>query len=171
LHICCANCATVCIQRLRREGFSVAGLFYNPNIHPEQEYLRRKEDIEIISKELRLDIKEAVYDIDTWFNSIKGHEKDREGGARCGLCFMLRLKKTYDEMMRQSFDFFTTTLTISPLKNSGTVNEIGTSIGGERYLMRDFKKQDGFRESVEISKKLGLHRQHYCGCIFSKGGK
>lgn len=167
LHICCAGCATESVRRLSDEGFRVTGFFYNPNIHPEKEYQKRKQDLNIIRKEFSIDIIEGEYHPDKWFEFIKGHENDREGGQRCGLCFEMRLKEAYRAMIDRGFDFFTTTLTISPHKNSGIINNIGKEIGGDRFLSRDFKKKDGFKKSVIVSKELGLYRQNYCGCVYS----
>ena len=167
LHVCCAGCSTESIRRLSEEGFKVTGFFYNPNIHPEKEYQKRKGDLNIVRKEFSIDIIEGAYHLDKWFEFIKGHENDREGGERCGLCFEMRLKEAYRVMLDRGFDFFTTTLTISSHKNSGIINNIGKEIGGDRFLSRDFKKKDGFKKSVMASKELGLFRQNYCGCVYS----
>ena len=167
LHICCANCATVCIQRLQSDGFAVSGFFYNPNIHPEQEYHRRANDLEKISRELSCKIIEARYDQQPWRDFIKGHEQDSEWGERCRLCFTLRLQETYNKMISEHHDLFTTTLTISPHKNSKLINDIGISLNSARYLVRDFKKQGGFQQSIVRSKDFHLYRQHYCGCVYS----
>ncbi|MCD6539179.1 MAG: epoxyqueuosine reductase QueH [Candidatus Omnitrophica bacterium] len=168
LHICCAGCGGVCIERLQEEGFEVLGFFYNPNIHPPEEYLRRQQDLEKLEKEFSLEILSGDYEISEWFNFIKGYEAEPEGGRRCGLCFELRLRKSYEEMKRKGLDFFTTTLSVSPHKNSRLIKEIGEKIDKDRFLFRDFKKKDGFKRSVELSKKLGLYRQNYCGCLFSQ---
>lgn len=171
LHICCANCATVCIERLQGEGFSVSGFFYNPNIHPLKEYEKRKKDLELVSKNTKIQIFEEDYLPKVWFDFIKGYEKEKEQGTRCQLCYTLRLKETYQAMLKKDFDFFTTTLTISPHKKSNLINQVGTSIGQEKFLVRDFKKRNGFKESVKASSSLGLYRQHYCGCVFSQPGR
>ncbi|MBN2120375.1 MAG: epoxyqueuosine reductase QueH [Candidatus Omnitrophica bacterium] len=171
LHICCAGCATVCIQRLKAQGFEVSGVFYNPNIHPEEEYKKRKEDFFKISKKFSLKAVDAEYDLDSWFEFIKGCEEEKEGGRRCSLCFEFRLRKVCNISAREGFDFFATSLTISPHKNSKIINQIGSSIDVKRFLSRDFKKEDGFKESVKLSKELGLYRQNYCGCIFSQQNK
>ena len=171
LHICCAGCATVCIERLQQEGFNISGLFYNPNIYPGEEYKRRRDDLDIISKKYALNIIESDYDAANWLDFVKGCEKEKEGGKRCALCFEFRLKKAYEVILKEEIDFFTTTLTISPHKKSNVIHAIGRMIGQERFLCRDFKKKEGFKESIALSKGLGLHRQHYCGCIYSQGGR
>ena len=168
LHICCASCATVCVARLKKEGFGVYGLFYNPNIHPLQEHKKRAEDIKILSKKNRFKVLGSKYNPQDWFEFVKGYENENEGGRRCSLCFEFRLKQTYNVMLKYKFQFFTTTLTISPHKDTNVINEIGRSLSQDAFLEKDFKKQDGFKESVVISKTLGFHRQNYCGCIYSK---
>ena len=166
LHICCAVCASFSIQRLKEERFSVVGLFYNPNIHPWQEYEERRKMLEIIREKLNVEIIEAEYDVKRWFEEIKGHEADREGGLRCQICWRMRLEKTLFFMKKLNFDFFTTTLTISPHKNSKKIFEVGKSIS-PTFLERDFKKKDGFKKAIEFSKKYNLRRQNYCGCVYS----
>jgi len=167
LHICCAGCAGLCVQRLQGEGFDVTGVFYNPNIHPEDEYSRRKQDLRKISAAYSIDIIEGAYEPRVWHDAVQGYEPEPEGGERCGICFELRLRNTYQYMLDKDCDFFTTTLTVSPHKNSSLINELGKHIGGNRFLERNFKKQDGFRESVLISTKLDIYRQDYCGCVYS----
>ena len=168
LHICCAGCTTTCIERLQNEGFEVIGFFYNPNIHPESEYSQRRKDLDIIKKEYGIDIIEAEYDVDNWFKQVKGYESEPEGGTRCNICFKMRLERTYTQMIRDGLDFFTTTLTISPHKNSKAINSYGQDISKEHFLVRDFKKQDGFVDSAKRSKSLNLYRQSYCGCVYSQ---
>lgn len=168
LHICCAGCATASVSRLKEQGYYIKGFFYNPNIHPEDEYIRRRQDLEKISDKYSIDIEEGAYDTQNWFNSVKGFESEPEGGKRCGICFRLRLYRTYKKMLDGDYDFFSTTLTISPHKNSKLINRLGREIGGDRFLERDFKKKDGFKQSVLVSRKLGLYRQNYCGCVYSR---
>ena len=168
LHACCAGCATVCIKRLQSEGYKVTGIFYNPNIHPGEEYQKRKKDFDGLAKKFGIEVMEPEYNYKDWFGFIQGHEAEKEGQKRCRLCFTMRLNKVNEIMQKQGFDFFTTTLTISPHKNAAVINEIGERIGKEKFLARDFKKQDGFKQSVACSKELGLYRQDYCGCVFSK---
>ncbi len=167
LHICCGACSSVCIERLLTEGFLVTGFFYNPNIQPYLEYQRRKQDLKIIAQKFSLEILYEEYELKEWFSFIKGYENEKEGGRRCSLCFEFRLKKTYERMLKDNFDFFTTTLTVSPHKNSKLIKEIGEKIGLDKFLFRDFKKNEGYKRSVKLSKEWGLYRQDYCGCIFS----
>jgi epoxyqueuosine reductase len=168
LHICCAGCASVAVMRLKEEGFSPLGIFYNPNIYPESEYNKRRQDFEKISREYDFSIIEDSYEPRAWFDSIKGYESEPEGSKRCEICFKFRLSRVYRIMQDKGYGFFTTTLTISPHKNSRLINKIGQDIAGERFLQRDFKKEDGFKKSVKISKELDLYRQNYCGCVYSK---
>ena len=168
LHICCANCATVCVERLRSQGLEVTGIFYNPNIHPQEEYQRRKDEFNKLAEKAGFKVIEAEYDYSRWFDAIQGHEADKEGGRRCGICFELRLKEVGRLAKAEGFDFFTTTLTISPHKNSSLINEIGCKLNKDKFLTGDFKKKGGFKQSVQRSKELGLYRQSYCGCTFSK---
>ncbi len=168
LHICCAGCAAGAIARLKEEGFEVSGFFYNPNIHPLSEYQKRRQSLDVISRYYSVAIQEGEYNVQRWFKEIRGYEKEPEGGKRCAICFRLRLEKTYQLFCQeQKYDFFTTTLTIGPQKKSQIINQIGTSISSY-FLVRDFKKKDGFKHAVVISKQLGIYRQNYCGCIFSK---
>lgn len=168
LHICCANCTTTCIDRLRERKFKVSGFFYNPNIHLEEEYLRRKDNLKLVADSFKLPLIDSGYNAKEWFDFIKGYEKDVEGGKRCQLCFEMRLRKTYETVLKENFDFFTTTLTISPHKNSLIINQIGSLIGGKKFLAEDFKKKAGFIDAMKTSKQMGLYRQNHCGCIFSK---
>ncbi len=170
LHICCAPCATHCINLLKNLGYEVVGFFYNPNIHPPKEYERRKAELEKIRKYFEIDVIEWKYDVENWFKYIKGYEKEREGGKRCELCIKMRLEETAKYARMKGFDAFTTTLTISPWKNSKKIFEIGRKISEKyniRFLEIDFKKNDGFKKSVELSKRYNMYRQKYCGCIFS----
>ncbi len=168
LHICCAGCAGVSISRLQEEGFSVRGIFYNPNIQPEAEYRRREKDLEKVSKKFSIEILQSEYYPEEWLEKVKGYESQPEGAKRCQICFQFRLKKVYQRSLKEGCGFFATTLTISPHKNSKVINQIGNNIEPERFLVRDFKKKDGFKESVKMSKELDLYRQNYCGCIFSR---
>ncbi|MBD3263468.1 MAG: recombinase [Candidatus Omnitrophica bacterium] len=171
LHICCPNCATVCIERLRKEGFCVYGYFYNPNIHPHSEYEKRKADLDVIRHEYDIEIIEGCCNPLVWWEEIKGYEQEPEGGSRCSLCFGLRLRYTYNYMLSRNMDFFTTTLTISPHKNSRLVNETGSNISRDKFLIRDFKKSGGFQDSLKLSRQFNFYRQDYCGCIPSKNEK
>lgn len=169
LHICCGVCAAGVVERLTSEGHQVLGLFYNPNIHPAEEYNRRLEVTYRVAKELNFPLEVAPYVPAEWFKETSSLENEPEGGRRCGVCFRLRLKKTYLYMEDYGWDAFTTTLTISPSKAADVVNQMGQEVGGDKFLVRDFKKQEGFRRTVELAKKWALYRQHYCGCTYSQG--
>ena len=144
------------------------GLFYNPNIHPPEEYHRRLEAARRVAEELNVPLETVPYNPEEWFNETSGLENEAEGGRRCQVCFRLRLKQTYLYMKEHGWDAFATTLTISPHKSAEVVNHIGGEVGGERFLARDFKKQAGFQQAIELAKKWALYRQDYCGCLYSQ---
>ncbi len=168
LHICCAVCAGPAIERLMIEGHTVTGYFYNPNIHPQDEYGKRLGEAGKVAKEYGVELIEGPYDRENWFGSVKGYEYDPEGGKRCETCFRMRLERTYNEMKKRSFDKFTTTLSVGPMKNAELINRVGLEIDIDRFIPADFKKKDGFKRAMELSKELGLYHQNYCGCIYSK---
>ena len=170
LHTCCAPCITVPLERLQSE-FEITGFFYNPNIHPEQEYERRLNEIKKWIQQIGIPLIVQSYDSSRWFELIKGCEDESEGGKRCEVCFKLRLEKTASFAKENGFDYFTSTLSISPHKNAQLINEIGKNLGkqfGVEFLEANFKKKDGFKQSVELSKKFVFYRQDYCGCIYSR---
>lgn len=167
LHCCCAPCSTACIEKLK-DFFDVTVFFYNPNIE-DGEYERRKDEIFRFIKETGwASILDCDHDISEFYGAVKGFEDCPEGGARCEKCFYLRLSKTAETALKYNFDYFTTTLTVSPLKNAALINSIGEAIGGERWLYCDFKKKNGYLRSLELSKAYNLYRQDYCGCVFSR---
>jgi len=168
LHICCGVCAAGVVERLRKDGHSVAGYFFNPNIYPEVEYVRRLETVRSVAKKVGFDLVEGVYDHEKWRFMIAGFEAFPEGGSRCRECYKMRLRSAYIHFLRSGdFDLFTSTLTVSPHKDSKIVNEIGKDIGGESFFAADFKKKEGFKRTIELAKEWGLYRQSYCGCEFS----
>jgi len=167
LHICCGVCAAGVAETLMSEKHSVTGFFYNPNVYPEDEYERRLEAAREAAKRTGFELIEGEYDHDQWRRAIGGYEDAPEGGARCVECFKMRLKKSYEYFQGEEFDRLTTTLTVSPLKNPGLVNEIGATICGQKFLPADFKKKNGFKRTMELSKGWGLYRQNYCGCEYS----
>lgn len=167
LHICCGICASAVAERLMCEGHRVTGFFYNPNIHPVDEYKKRLGAAEKVASEMDFELVEGPYDRERWFELIRGKEYEPEGGARCEICFRMRLEKTYEYMKKHMFDMFTTTLTVSPHKEMTLVNSIGREIGGEKFYLADFKKKGGFQRAVELAKEWDLYHQNYCGCIYS----
>lgn len=174
LHSCCAPCSSYVLSYLNRY-FNITVFYYNPNITNQEEYLKRKqEQIRLIS-ELpavnKISILDADYNPEKFFEISKGLEDCREGGERCFKCYELRLKATAEAAKENDFDYFCTTLTISPLKNAQKINEIGRILGDEYgipFLPSDFKKKEGFKKSIELSRIYNLYRQNYCGCIYSK---
>lgn len=167
LHICCAVCAAGAADALIREGHEVVGLFYNPNIHPVEEYERRLEAARKVARELNFPLQVPVYIPEEWFKRVGPLKDEPEGGRRCQVCFRLRLERGYHYLMDCQADAFTTTLTVSPHKSALLINEIGQQVGGGKYLIRDFKKKDGFNRAVQLARQWQLYRQDYCGCIYS----
>lgn len=174
LHSCCAPCSSYVISFLTNY-FDITILYYNPNIEPNMEYEKRKiEQIKLIGEidtVNKLEILDIYYDNDTYREYVKGFESDPEGGNRCNLCFRLRLDKCASVAEELGYDYFGTTLTVSPYKNSDVINNIGIDLEGIykcKWLPSDFKKREGYKKSIELSKKYNLYRQHYCGCIFSR---
>ena len=170
LHSCCGPCSSSVIERLT-PYFDITVLYYNPNIEPKEEYEKRKAEQIRLLKEIDVKYMDCDYDNETYHEVVKGMEKEKEGGARCTLCFMLRLSKTASLAKENGFDYFGTTLTVSPHKNSELINKIGFKEGkklGIEFLPADFKKEDGYKRSIELSKKYDLYRQDYCGCLYSK---
>ncbi len=170
LHICCGVCAAGVVERLTLEGHQVLGLFYNPNIHPLEEYERRLEAAYKVAQELNFPLEAGPYTPEEWFEETSSLKNEPEGGRRCEVCFRIRLKKTYLYLKDCGWDAFTTTLTVSPHKSADVINQVGQEIGGDRFLVRDFKKKAGFQRATELAKKWALYRQHYCGCIYSMRG-
>ncbi|HIE43583.1 MAG TPA: epoxyqueuosine reductase QueH [Candidatus Omnitrophica bacterium] len=168
LHICCAVCATSVIERLKSEGWEVEGYFYNPNIHPREEYKNRLENTKFLLDEIDISMVESEYEPEKWFHEVRGFEREKEGGKRCQICFKMRLSKTLEAARKRNIHYFATTLTVSPHKKSTLINRIGRDLGGESFILEDFKKRDGFKRAMQLSRKYNLYRQNYCGCIFSK---
>lgn len=173
LHTCCAPCSTAVIKRLANY-FKITVFYYNPNISPKEEYEKRKEEQKRFIKESALEnitLLDCDYENELFTQIAKGLEQEKEGGKRCPKCFKLRLEKTAKKAKEENFDYFGTSLTVSPYKNAEILNKIGKMLE-EKYqvtfLPSDFKKKNGYKESIELSKKYHLYRQDYCGCIFSK---
>lgn len=173
LHSCCGPCSSYVISYLR-DYFDITVLYYNPNIFPYEEYVKRKEEQKRLLREMTNDtvkLLDCDYDNDKYEEVIQGLEKEPERGKRCTKCFLLRLKKTAIVGKDEGFDFFGTTLTVSPYKNAQLINRIGEKLANDydiRWLYGDFKKNDGYNKSIELSKKYDLYRQNYCGCIYAK---
>lgn len=169
LHCCCAPCSSACLERLK-DYFKITVLFYNPNIE-DAEYARRKSELErFIALTGYADIADCDRDTAEFDRAVKGLEDQPEGGRRCTECFKLRLSKTAEIAERGNYDFFATTLTVSPLKNAALINGIGEKLQEGRrakWLYSDFKKRDGYLQSIRLSEKYGLYRQDFCGCRYS----
>lgn len=174
LHSCCAPCSSYVLEYLS-EFFEITIFYYNPNISPYEEFQKRIEEQKRLIEELptknKINFIEGNYDNNIYEEIIKGLEQEKEGGSRCHLCYRLRLEETAKLAREKGFDYFTTTLSISPYKNSKVLNEIGEELGNKyniNYLYADFKKKDGYKRSIELSKIYNLYRQDYCGCKYSK---
>jgi len=170
LHACCAPCTTVPYQRLS-EQFHVDVFYYNPNIYPEKEYVLRTQEIMRLAKRWDFHIELGLYETDVWSKRIQGFEDEPERGARCERCIRMRLKKTAQFAKEHGYRIFTSTLSLSPLKSIRMIHRVGEEIENQTeltFLKADFKKKDGFKQSVEISKIERLYRQDYCGCVYSQ---
>lgn len=174
LHSCCAPCSSAVLERLT-EAFEISVFYYNPNIAPEAEFLRRMEEqarlIERLPHTGKIKLIRGEYDFEAFEALSKGLEEAPEGGERCTRCFRLRLGKTAQRAAEGGFDYFTTTLSISPLKDAQRLNAIGEEFAqqfGVPYLFSDFKKKNGYKRSCELSAEYGLYRQDYCGCVYSR---
>ncbi|MCH5208463.1 MAG: epoxyqueuosine reductase QueH [Oscillospiraceae bacterium] len=174
LHSCCAPCSSYCLEYLS-QYFSITVLYYNPNISPKEEFIKRAEEQQRLISQMK--VKNPVslvvdeYDAQEFFDAVKGMEHIKEGGERCFVCYRLRLGRAAEYAKKYNFDYFCTTLSISPLKNAQKINEIGeelSEIYAVRFLPSDFKKKGGYQRSVELSREYDLYRQNYCGCVFSK---
>jgi len=173
LHTCCAPCSTTVLERLSGE-YEITGYYYNPNIHPAEEYDTRADEARVFYEKKELPIIEEEYDEGRWHELVKGHEDDPERGERCTICYRMRLERTAEKAAKLGFDTFGTVLSISPHKDVKRINDLGSEIArkaGVSFLIADFKKKDGYRRSMEISREEGLYRQNYCGCIHSRRGR
>ena len=174
LHSCCAPCSSYVLEYLS-QYFEITVFYYNHNIYSETEYRERASEQERLICEMKTEnpihFLEGTYDPSVFYAMARGHEKDLEGGERCFRCYELRLREGAAVAKQGGFDYFTTTLSISPLKNAQKLNEIGIRLGeeyGVPYLQSDFKKKNGYKRSTELSAQYGLYRQNYCGCVFSQ---
>lgn len=169
LHICCAPDATAVFERLR-EKYSVVGYFHNPNIHPEEEYRKRLKEAKYVAKTMNFPLEIPPYNPQKWFAAVKGLEQEPERGKRCQACFRFNLRATAKKAQEKGIPYFSTTLTISPHKKTADIFEAGKEASSEfelEFLAFDFKKKDGFKRSLIISREMNLYRQNYCGCCFS----
>ncbi len=174
LHSCCAPCSSYVLEYLSH-WFSITVFYYNPNIGEREEYAHRAAEQMRLIREMPTEYPVAFlageYEPSVYFDAVKGLENEIEGGARCKRCFALRLRRAAEVAKHGGFPYFTTTLTISPLKNAALINEIGAAAAEEYgliWLPSDFKKKNGFKRSIELSAQYGLYRQDYCGCVYSK---
>lgn len=169
LHACCATCSGYVIEQLLPK-FQPLIYFFNPNIHPQEEYLKRRNELSQYALKVNLPFFEEEYLPERWFTQVKGMEQEPERGLRCRICFKQRLEQTADFAKKQGIAYFTTTLTVSPHKKSGDIIDLGNKIAEETDLVfyaQDFKKQNGYKKTVAIAEKEGFYRQNYCGCIYS----
>ena len=177
IHSCCAPCSSYVLEYLS-QYFKITIFYYNPNIYPKEEYLKRVEEQKMLISQLPtknpVDFIEGRYDDTEFYNAIKGLEHIKEGGERCFACYRLRLEETAKLAKELGFDWFTTTLSISPYKNAPKLNEIATELS-EIYQVKnlpaDFKKKEGYKRSIQLSAQYNLYRQDYCGCVFSQQEK
>ena len=170
LHTCCAICSGYPVSYLQDAGYQVIAYFYNPNIYPSEEYMKRLEAERTLCRHFGCELYEADYIPDEFYEAARGFENEPERGKRCDRCFELRLKKTAEFALEHGIKNFTTSIVISPHKNFQKLSEIGLKIASEtnlNFLSIDFKKKDGFLKTNKISRELALYRQNYCGCKFS----
>ncbi len=178
LHSCCAPCSSYCLEYLSKYA-KITAFYYNPNITDRAEYEHRVAELQRLIEEMfkkdsevyKPNFLEGEYNPDAFYNIAKGLESEPECGRRCIKCYDLRLRKTAEEAVRGGYDYFTTTLTISPLKDAQILNRLGIKLGeeyGVKYLPSDFKKNGGYQRSIELSKEYNLYRQNFCGCEYSK---
>lgn len=170
LHICCAPDATSVFERLK-EKYTVTGFFHNPNIHPEEEYRKRLKDAEFVAETMNFPLEIPPYYPQKWLEAVKGLEQQPERGERCRICFKFNLRATAKKALQSGIPYFTTTLTLSPHKKTADIFEAGKVAAAEfgpEFAAIDFKKKDGFKRSLIISREMNLYRQNYCGCCFSQ---
>ncbi len=170
VHICCAPDALF-VMGLLSKDYVVSGFFYNPNIHPREEYFLRLEEARRVARTLGFEIIEGPYDDKRWFEMTSKFKNEPEKGRRCEVCYAIRLEKTAEKAAALNFDMFTTVMSLSPWKKAEVMNRIGRMFGQRfkiGFLEANFKKEDGFKKSTELSRKHNLYRQHYCGCVYSK---
>ena len=166
LHACCAPCVTVPVKRLSKL-FMTDVFFYNPNISSGEEYILRQKEIIELGRRWKFPVQSGLYEYEKWKKQVRGMENEPERGKRCQICIRMRLKQTAETAKAGKYDVFTTTLTLSPLKDASMINRIGQEVAeqiGIEFLVSDFKKRDGFKQSIEYSRQENLYRQDFCGC-------
>ncbi len=173
IHSCCGPCSSYVLSYLNKY-FDITIYYYNPNIDTKEEFNKRLSEQKRLIKEMfndEIKVIDGEYIPSIYYSKIKGHEKDKEGGERCHICYKMRLEETAKFAKENNFDYFTTTLSVSPYKNAKVLNLLGEELEKEyniKYLYADFKKKDGYKKSVMYSKEYNLYRQDYCGCVYSK---
>lgn len=173
LHCCCAPCAAYVISLLEKD-YNLTLFFYNPNIHPEYEYEKRFKELQNFADMKKIKLLSGDYDVKNWLGKISGRENDPERGQRCKICYEERLRRTAEYAKNNNFDFWGTTLTISPHKSAQVINYLGLELQDEydvNFVKADFKKNNGFKRSLELSRQYDFYRQNYCGCLFSQLGR
>lgn len=173
VHVCCAPDALY-VFGILKENYKVSGYFYNPNIHPHEEYDLRLKEAKKIADVLKVKLIEDIYDEKRWLKITQKFKEEPEKGKRCDVCYAMRLEKTAQKASQLGFDIFTSVMSLSPWKKADVLNRIGKMFAHRykiNYLEADFKKKDGFKKSIELSKQYGLYRQGYCGCLYSKDNK
>ncbi|NIM58898.1 MAG: hypothetical protein GTO16_08155 [Candidatus Aminicenantes bacterium] len=170
VHVCCASDALYVLDLLKKD-YQVSGYFYNPNIHPAEEYELRWQDARKVAQELKVKFIDEIYDDESWFKITQKFKDEPEKGRRCDICYAMRLEKTAQKASTLGYDMFATVMSLSPWKKANVLNRLGKMFASRykiNFLEANFKKKDGFKKSVEMSKRHGLYRQNYCGCLYSK---
>lgn len=170
VHLCCAPDALYVLNLLRKD-YDVYGYFYNPNIHPRQEYDLRLNETRKVAQTLEIKLYEEIYDDERWLAITQKFKEEPEKGRRCDVCYAVRLERTARKASQLGLEIFTTVMSLSPWKKAESLNRMGRMFAsryGIKFLEADFKKKDGFKKSIELSKEHGLYRQNYCGCVYSK---
>jgi predicted adenine nucleotide alpha hydrolase (AANH) superfamily ATPase len=173
VHVCCAPDALYVLGVLK-ENYGVSGYFYNPNIHPHEEYDLRLKETKKVAEVLKVKLFEDIYDDERWFEITRKFKEEPEKGRRCDVCYAMRFDMTAQKTSQLGFDIFTSVMSLSPWKKADVLNRIGKMFAHKykvNFLEANFKKKDGFRKSIELSKQYGLYRQDYCGCLYSKENK
>ncbi|MFA6307453.1 MAG: epoxyqueuosine reductase QueH [Patescibacteria group bacterium] len=170
LHSCCAPCSIYVLRKLAKD-YELSIFFYDPNIHPRLEYIKRRDEMKAYAKKIGVDFMEGEYDSVNWIDKTRGLENELEKGKRCEVCFDIRLNETAKKAKAEGYDFWTTVMSISPHKDASQINMVANKLArlhDSKFLEADWKKNDGFKIAAQMSKDEGFYRQDYCGCIYSK---